>query len=140
MFSNIIISSFILLITKNTHISSRILDKRNVGFIDHTETSHENLKKVSEDQMTITIKKVKGIYLCDSENMCESITDYDIAKNESFDCKDRNLGIVFRQINPLSLNGSKLITHGYLKKDIPFLTKSQFRSSVCYQIKMLIYC
>jgi len=134
MFSNLLLIIIIFFIN-NIPVSSRIVYKRNVGFVDHTNPSHEHLKRVSDDQNSAKIKKVKGIYLCDSENLCENIPEFDIAKNESFSCHDQNLGVVFRQTDPNSSNGSKTAKHAFLKKDKPVLTKTQHTSNVCYQIK-----
>ena len=129
--------TFLAIYVISLPVSSRILYKRHFGFVDHTDPGHEHFKRASDDSKTATIKKVKGIYLCGSDLNCESIPEYDIAKNESFSCYDRNLAIQFftnTYDETIKVN-KKSPTHGFLKKDKPFLVNNQQTSKVCYQIK-----
>jgi hypothetical protein len=85
--------------------ASRVVYRRNVGFFDYTDPSHEHHKRSSEESKTASIKKVKGLYLCGADKSCESISEFDIAKNVSFSCNDRNLAIEFKTTD--FNNGSK---------------------------------
>jgi len=90
----------------NFCFTSRHVHKRNLGFLDYTDPNHEHFKRKPDfDGRTATIKKVKGLYFCDSEKFCESITEFDISQNESFSCFDRNLAIRFQSSD--TQNGSK---------------------------------
>ena len=130
------IKCIILLLSINFSVTSLHIHKRNVGFVDHTDPSHEHIRRKPDDR-SATIKKVKGLYVCDKEKICESITEFDIAKNESFSCNDRNLAIQFQTTD--TQNGSKKSTiSGFLKKDKPIIANSQQTSKVCYHIKR--YC
>jgi hypothetical protein len=80
--SSNMIKCIILLLSINFSVTSLHIHKRNVGFVDHTDPGHEHIRRKPDDR-SATIKKVKGLYVCDKEKICESITEFDIAKNES---------------------------------------------------------
>jgi hypothetical protein len=118
----------------NFCFTSRHVHKRNLGFLDYTDPNHEHFKRKPDfDGRTATIKKVKGLYFCDSEKFCESITEFDISQNESFSCFDRNLAIRFQSSD--TQNGSKTPVSGFLKKDKAVIAKSQHTSKICHHIK-----
>ena len=124
---------FVIYILIESCPASRVVYRRNVGFFDYTDPSHEHHKRSSEESKTASIKIVKGLHLCGADKSCESISEFDIAKNVSLSCNDRNLAIEFKTTD--FNNGSKKTVHGYLKKDKQVLASSQHNSNICLHIK-----